>query len=124
MDDNRLLVLMVGVLGITAILAFVVIMVFYTGDKSIAFAGLSALIGLLIPNLLVLRQGAVAARLADVAAVNSAEAVVKAAEMGKTVDQVHTIVNGDKSKMMAKIAALEVMVDAERRGKIVIPPQA
>lgn len=117
MEDNKMLVLVVGLLGVSAIAAFVAIMIFYSGDKTVALAGLTALIGLLIPNMLTLRQGAMAARLADVAAVNAAEASSKATELKAQVGSVHNIVNGERTALMARVSSLEILLAQERQSR-------
>jgi hypothetical protein len=64
-DENKTLVIVTGILGVSAIGAFVAILLLHAGDKTVAFAGLSALACLLIPNLVLLRRGTVASHVID-----------------------------------------------------------
>jgi len=60
LDENKTLVIVTGILGISGIGAFVAILLLHAGDKTVAFGGLTALAALLIPNLILLRRGTLA----------------------------------------------------------------
>lgn len=82
---NRTLIIVLGALATVALCVLFAIFKFYDGDKAIAIGALITVIGLFIPQLMQLRQSAANA---------------------DAIQDVHTIVNSQKTAMIAEIAAL------------------
>lgn len=54
--SNTTLIISIGVLGATLIIAFTTIIIFYEGDKTLALAGLVTVAGLIIPQIMTFKS--------------------------------------------------------------------
>lgn len=54
--SNNTLIISIGVLGATLIIAFTTIILFYEGDKTLALAGLVTVAGLIVPQIMTFKS--------------------------------------------------------------------
>lgn len=55
-NSNNVLIISIGILGATLIIAFTSIIIFYQGDKTLALAGLVTVAGLIIPQIMTFKS--------------------------------------------------------------------
>lgn len=101
---NRTLIIVLGVLATIALVALVAILKLYDGDKAIAIGALVTVVGLFLPGLLSLKQSTDARRQSEA--------------NGDAIQDVHTIVNSQRTHMEQQITTLRNEIVALRQDKI------
>jgi hypothetical protein len=96
---NNTLIIALGIMGAALIGAFVAIILFYDGDKAIAIAGLTAVAGLIVPQLLSLKAS-------SDNAVKLEKVDKKIEENTATTNETHTLVNSRVTQLIETVKQL------------------
>lgn len=96
---NRSLIISLAGVGVSLIVAYVAIFIFYQGDKALAIAGLTTVAGLVIPQLLSLKASTDNA--AKIQQVDD-----KLVDNTVTTDATHRLVNSRMSELIATVQRL------------------